>query len=87
MKTLCFLLKNWTEIHQKLTLCTGKGWSCLVLSEGRRRRRFLAVFSSYSYSWNHMGLKSLPKLTQKLDRNSSKTYIVYWQRLVLFGLV
>ena len=46
MKTTCVLLKNWTEIHQKLTLCTGRGWSCLVLSEGRRRRRrFLAVFS------------------------------------------
>ena len=32
MKTLCFLLKKWTEIHQKLTLCTRRGWlvwSCL----------------------------------------------------------
>ena len=29
MKTTCVLLKNWTEIHQKLTLCTGRGWSCL----------------------------------------------------------
>ena len=32
MKTPCFLLKKWTEIHQKLTLCTRRGWlvwSCL----------------------------------------------------------
>ena len=54
--------------------------------------------SSYSYSWDHMGLKSLPKLSKseqmktpcffikKMDRISSKTYIVYSQRLACLVL-